>query len=96
VSPRFTVAIVCHPKKVTQLAPEREQHMQPFLQHPRAALWEIGLDWTEPMHTGNVHLPVEKATVIFVHQETFGPSLVKWQTTSGSLFLGFEGGEEGL
>jgi len=58
VSPRFTVAIGCHPKKVTHLTPEKEQQLQRLLQHPRVALGEIGLDWTEPMHTWDLQLTV--------------------------------------
>ena len=38
-------------------APEKKQ-LQQLLQHPRVALGEIGLDWTEPMHTWDLQLTV--------------------------------------
>jgi len=57
VSPRFTVAIGCH-TEVTQLTPEREHHLQHLLLHPRIVPGEIGLVWTEPMHSWDLQLSV--------------------------------------
>ena len=58
VSPRFTVAIGCHPKTVTNLTPEKEQQLQQLLKHPRVALGYIGLDWTEPVQTWDLQRTV--------------------------------------